>query len=154
MTEIKMPKLAPVVCLLFAASVTATAQNPRAAEGPRTRAERSKYLETSHYDDVTAFLEALHGRPELTFGSIGMTTEGRQIPYVIASRPRVSTPAEARRLNRPVVYVQANIHAGEVEGKEALLAMLRDLTSSSQPNALDSIVLIAVPDYNADGNER
>lgn len=101
-----------------------------------------------------AFLEALHGRPELTFGSIGKTSEGREIPYVIASRPRVSTPAEARRLNRPVVYVQANIHAGEVEGKEALLAMLRDLTSSSRPNALDSIVLIAVPDYNADGNER
>lgn len=139
---------------MFAVSGTATAQNPRAAEAPRTRAERTNYLETSHYEDVMAFLEALHGRPELTFGSIGKTNEGREIPYVIASRPRVSTPAEARRLNRPVVYVQANIHAGEVEGKEALLAMLRDLTSSSRPNALDSIVLIAVPDYNADGNER
>jgi hypothetical protein len=52
------------------------------------------------------------------------------------------------------VYVQANIHAGEIEGKEALLALLRDLTFSSKPNALDSIVLIAVPIYNADGNER
>ena len=52
------------------------------------------------------------------------------------------------------MYVQGNIHAGEVEGKEALLALLRDLTFSSKPNALDSIVLIAVPIYNADGNER
>jgi hypothetical protein len=52
------------------------------------------------------------------------------------------------------VYVQGNIHAGEVEGKEALLALLRDLTFSSKPNVLDSIVLIAVPIYNADGNER
>jgi hypothetical protein len=66
----------------------------------------------------------------------------------------VSTPEEARRLNRPIVYVQANIHAGEVEGKEALLATLRDLTRSPAPNVLDSVVLIAVPDYNADGNER
>jgi hypothetical protein len=52
------------------------------------------------------------------------------------------------------VYVQGNIHAGEVEGKDALLALIRDLTYSSKPNVLDSIVLIAVPIYNADGNER
>ena len=55
---------------------------------------------------------------------------------------------------RPIVYVQSNIHAGEVEGKDALLALLRDLTFAAKPNALDSIVLIAVPIYNADGNER
>lgn len=122
--------------------------------GPRTRAERTAYLETSHYADVIAFLDSLKGRPELAFGSIGKTNEGRDIPYVIASRPRVSSPDEAKRLSRPIIYVQGNIHAGEVEGKEALLAVLRDLTSSSRPNALDSIVLIAVPIYNADGNEK
>jgi len=52
------------------------------------------------------------------------------------------------------VYVQGNIHAGEIEGKEALLALLRDLTGSRRANVLDSVVLIAVPIYNADGNER
>lgn len=122
--------------------------------GPRTRAERTNYLETSHYADVIAFIDSLKGRPELTFGSIGKTNEGRDIPYVIASRPRVSNPDEARRLDRPIIYVQGNIHAGEVEGKEALLAVLRDLTSSRRQNALDSVVLIAVPIYNADGNEK
>lgn len=103
---------------------------------------------------MIAFLDSLKGRPELSFGSIGRTTEGREIPYVVASRPRVSTPAQAASLRRPVVYIQGNIHAGEVEGKEALLALLRDLTSSARPNVLDSVVLIAVPIYNADGNER
>jgi hypothetical protein len=93
-------------------------------------------------------------RAPLAFGSIGKTSEGREIPYVIASRPLVATPSAAKRLGRPIVYVQGNIHAGEVEGKDALLALLRDLTYSSKPNALDSIVLIAVPIYNADGNER
>ncbi len=122
--------------------------------GPRTRAERTNYLETSHYADVIAFLDSLQGRPELAFGSIGTTNEGRGIPYVVASRPRVSTPDEARQLNRPILYIQGNIHAGEVEGKEALLALLRDLTSSTKPNVLDSVVLIAVPIYNADGNEK
>jgi len=104
---------------------------------------------------VRSFLDSLRKlRAPLVFGSIGKTTEGREIPFVIASRPLVSTPSEAKRLGRPIVYVQANIHAGEVEGKEALLSLLRDLTFSGKPNALDSIVLIAVPIYNADGNER
>jgi Zinc carboxypeptidase len=128
---------------------------PGPASYPRTRPELTNYRETSHYSDVRGFLDSLRKlRAPLVFGSIGKTNEGREIPYVIASRPLVSTPSEAKRLGRPIVYVQANIHAGEVEGKEALLALLRDLTFSDKPNALDSIVLIAVPIYNADGNER
>lgn len=120
---------------------------------PKTRAEATNFRETSRYADVIAFIDSLHDRP-LTFGSIGRTNEGREIPYIIASYPQVRTPAEAKALKRPIVYVQANIHAGEVEGKEALLALVRDLTAASRPNVLDSIVLIAVPIYNADGNER
>jgi len=125
------------------------------ADYPRTRAELSHYQETSHYADVRQYLDSLRkiGAP-LVIGSIGRTSEGREIPFVIASRPLVSTPSEAKLLGRPIVYVQANIHAGEIEGKEAVLALLRDLSFSPKPNALDSIVLIAVPIYNADGNER
>ena len=128
---------------------------PSPASYPRTRPELTNYRETSRYADVRQFLDSLRQlRAPLLFGSIGKTNEGREIPYVIASRPMISTPLEARKLGRPIVYVQANIHAGEIEGKDALLALLRDLAFSSKPNALDSIVLIAVPIYNADGNER
>jgi hypothetical protein len=102
-----------------------------------------------------AFIDSLKriGAP-IAVGSIGTTSEGRAIPYVIASRPSVDTPEAARALGRPIVYVQGNIHAGEVEGKEALQALLRDLVMQPGRNVLDSIVLIAVPIYNADGNER
>ena len=125
------------------------------ADYPRTRPELTRYQETSHYADVRKFLDSLRSlRAPLAFGSIGKTSEGRDIPYVIASRPVVTTPVAARSLKRPIVYVQANIHAGEVEGKDALLALIRDLAFSPRPDALDSIVLIAVPIYNADGNER
>ncbi|HEX5972545.1 MAG TPA: M14 family metallopeptidase [Gemmatimonadaceae bacterium] len=155
------------VALLLAAALSACAttrpatpgQPGRAAEAastlPRTRAERTGYLETSHYADVVAFLDSLKAlRAPLAFGSIGRTVEGRDIPYVVASRPLVHTPAEAKATGKPIVYVQGNIHAGEVEGKEALLALLRDLTFAPGPDALDSIVLVAVPIYNADGNEK
>lgn len=145
--------LAVVACATSRAADSG-ARSAAPAPGLRTRAEVTSYNETSHYADVVAFLQFLRGRKELSFGTIGRSTEGRDIPYVIASRPRVSTPAEARRLGRPIVYVQGNIHAGEVEGKEALLALLRNLTGSSAPNVLDSLILIAVPIYNADGNEK
>ena len=150
-----------VATTVAAAACAAIAPAPAAAPtsgpqpSPRTRAERSNYLETSTWSDVVDFLAALdRAKLPIALGTLGRSTEGRAIPWAIASRPLVHTPEEARRLGRPIVYVQANIHAGEVEGKEALLALLRDLAADPAPNVLDSIVLVAVPIYNADGNER
>ena len=127
----------------------------RAQEGPRTQAERTNYAETSSHASVQAFLDSLLrlGKP-IAGGVMGKTTEGRDLAYVIVSRPLYRTPDAARRSGRPIVFVQGNIHSGEVEGKEALQMLVRDLLLESRPNVLDSIVLIALPDYNADGNER
>jgi zinc carboxypeptidase len=126
-----------------------------AGKRPLTRAERTNFTETSHYDDVVAFIDSLKALgAKIAAGSIGKTIEGRELPYVIASRPLVTTPAAARRLGRPIAYIQANIHAGEVEGKEAMQSLLRDLLFDKHKNVLDSLVLIVQPIYNADGNER
>ena len=130
-------------------------QQSYAGKRPLTRAERTNFTETSHYDDVVAFIDSLKLLgAKISTGSIGKTIEGRELPYVIASRPLITSPAEARRAGRPVAYIQANIHAGEVEGKEAMLSMLRDLLFDKNKNVLDSIVLIVQPIYNADGNEK
>lgn len=122
---------------------------------PLSHAERTKFTETSSYEDVQRFIDSLRVLgAKMYVGSIGKTSQGRDIPFVVASRPVVTTPGEAKRLHRPIVYIQANIHAGEVEGKEALQAQLRDLLFDGHANVLDSLILIAVPIYNADGNER
>ncbi len=137
---------------LLGALMAAAAATPLQAQS--TRAERTKYAETSTYADVIAFIDSLQARgAKIHVGNIGRTTQGRDIPFIVVSRPLVTTPLEAKRLGRPIVYVQGNIHAGEVEGKEALQALVRDLVFDPKPNVLDSIVLIAVPIYNADGNE-
>jgi hypothetical protein len=136
-----------VVAGLLLTSVAAGAQ--------QTRAERSRYTETSTHADVVAFIDSLQLRgAQIRVGIIGRTAQGRDLPYIIASRPLVTTPAEARRLGRPIVYVQGNIHSGEVEGKEALQALVRDLVFDAKRNVLDSVVFIVVPDYNADGNDN
>lgn len=137
--------------LLACVLLPATSSNAQ-----QTRPERTAFAETSTFEDVVQFLDALEraapGR--MVRGTFGTTTQGRQQPYVVVSRPLVRTPAEAKRSGKPVVYVQGNIHGGEVEGKESLQMLLRDLVLDPRPNALDSLVLIALPVYNADGNEQ
>ncbi len=156
-------RLAPLPGAVLAAIILAgcaaapgTAQPAASALAlPRTRAERTDYRETSSYADVMSFLDSLRalGAP-ISVSELARSPMGKVVPLVVASRPVVRTPAEARRLGRPVVYVQANIHAGEVEGKEAMLALLRDWSFGARPNVLDSLVLVVVPIYNSDGNDK
>ena len=120
-----------------------------------TRPERTDFRETSSYADVLSFLDSLQRlAPEVRVGTLAVSPEGRRVPYVLASRPLVSSPAEAHRSGKLIVYLQANIHAGEVEGKEASQMLLRDLALGTLRLILDQIVLLVVPIYNTDGNER
>lgn len=136
--------------LALSLMVTITAALP----AQQTIPERTAMRRTSTHREVLAFLDSLQARGAgIQVGTLGLSPRGLSIPYVIAARPMVATAAEAKRSGKPVVYVQANIHAGEVEGKEALQQVLRDLTLGPARALLDSIILIAVPIYNTDGNE-
>lgn len=150
-----LQRAACIAAAAFSLAAPAIVAAQSTAPRPATRAERSNYTQTSRYADVIAFVDSLvmMGAP-ITVTELARTNEGRVLPLVIASRPTVRTPAEARALGRPIVYVQANIHAGEVEGKEAVQALLRDLSFETGANVLDSLVLLVVPIYNADGNEQ
>lgn len=145
----------PVLVALSAALALLPSSVFRPVAAQQTRAERSAYTETSTHADVLAFIDSLEALfpNAIARGNIGTSTQGRALPYLLLSRPLVRTSAEARATGKPIVYVQGNIHGGEVEGKEALQALLRDLLRDGSANVLDSIVLIAVPIYNADGND-
>jgi len=119
-----------------------------------TRAERTGYRETSSYADVIGFLDSLAARTStIRIATLARSPGGRAVPYVVASRPLVLGPGDAVRSGKPIVYLQANIHAGEVEGKEVAQMLLRDLTAGMLSPLLDSLVLLVVPIYNVDGNE-
>jgi hypothetical protein len=121
---------------------------------PQTRPERTGFTETSTYADVQAFIDSLRViSPTLHVTRLGKAPSGKDIPMLVLSRPAVRTAAEAKSLHRPIVYLQGNIHGGEVEGKEAVLSLLRDLSLDRFQNVLDSLVIIAVPIYNIDGND-
>jgi len=120
-----------------------------------TRAETSNYEETSTYGDVMRITKGLVAGSTLAkYESYGKTEEGREMPLLILSEPAVTTPEAARNLGRPVVFVQGNIHAGEVEGKEAALILARRLTQGDLRPLLKQMVILIAPIYNADGNEK
>ncbi|MGI9015313.1 MAG: M14 family metallopeptidase [Phycisphaerales bacterium] len=131
-------------------------QSAGAVEPPRTTAEATDYAQTSTYADVVSFIDALAGHCELvTPAEFGRTHEDRAIPMMILADPAIATAEEAMQSGKLRIFAFANIHAGEVCGKEALLQLARDIAlSSDHPEMLQDIVLCIVPIYNADGNER
>jgi len=120
---------------------------------PQTVAERTNFDSTSSTAQVGLFLDSLQlaGAP-ISVSSMGRTTLGKPLYLVIASDPAVTSPAEAAASGRLVVYLQGNIHAGEVEGKEALQGLLRELAGPRR-DLLQKLVVLVAPDYNADGND-
>jgi len=141
---------------VLAASVVASLAVPLSSSAAQTtRAERTAYSETSTHADVLAFLDSLQARGAgLRIWTLTKSPEGREVPIVLAARPMVSGADAAHRSGKPIIYIQANIHAGEVEGKEAAQMLLRDLTLGSLRPLLDSVIVLVVPIYNADGNEQ
>ncbi|OLD43416.1 MAG: hypothetical protein AUI55_02155 [Gemmatimonadetes bacterium 13_1_40CM_2_70_7] len=137
----------------LALSLTVTAAPLAAQAWPLTVAERTSYASTSNTAEVGAFLDSLQiaGAP-IAVSQMGTSALGRPIYFVIASDPPVTSAPEAAVAGKLVVYLQANIHAGEVEGKEAVLALLRELAGPRR-DLLQRLVVLVAPDYNPDGND-
>ena len=132
----------------------APAQPGDAGSDLLTRAERTGYRETTAYHEVVQLVEraaALSDRVHAT--RFGTTVEGRPLPLVVVGDVPDARPASVMSAGRVRIWLQANIHGGEVCGKEALLMLLRDLTGAHE-DWLSSLILLIAPIYNADGNER
>jgi dipeptidyl aminopeptidase/acylaminoacyl peptidase len=128
---------------------------PLAAAEPRTVAETSGYQSTSRYADVVDFCAGLAKRsPLVRVETFGTSHEGRPLPLVVVADPPVTSAEEAAKSGKLVVLAFANIHAGEVDGKEALLALARDITAEKGHPLLKDLVILFVPILNADGNEK
>jgi Zinc carboxypeptidase len=121
-----------------------------------TPSERGQLRTTPDYDETVAYLRRLvAAAKELQMVSLGRSAEGRDIWLVIASKERAFTPDALRRTNKPVVFAQAGIHAGEIDGKDAGLMLLRDMTvRATKRDLLDRANFLFVPIFNTDGHER
>ena len=122
-----------------------------------TVSERSDFIETGRYDEVTALCDAFARQypKAVRCTTFGTTPEGRPMKALVASTSGALTPEQAQRRGLPVVLIQGGIHAGEIDGKDAGFLALRDvLEGKAAAGALDRLVWVFVPVFNVDGHER
>ncbi len=125
------------------------------AEEILTVAESSNYTKTSLYDDVMNFLYRMQKESGLVkILPLTTSSEGRMVPLVVLSKDKVGRPGDLATYGKPAVLIMANIHAGEIEGKEASLMLIRDIALGRFAGLLDSQVLLFIPIFNADGNDK
>ncbi len=138
-----------------AVTLCAAPMSMHAQDGPLTVAEATGFTATSRHADVLDFIAELQRlSPLVRVESMGTSTEGRTIPLVVIGDPVPRSPIDLRYDQRAVVYIQANIHAGEVEGKEAAQMLARDLVLGKTVNYLDRLVILIAPIFNTDGNDK
>lgn len=126
-----------------------------AQDGLLTVAESSDYTSTATYSEVMDFVTKLVAMdPRAKLDTLAITVEGKYIPLLVIADPMPEDPADIKNDGRIVVYLQANIHAGEVEGKEASLMLARDIVTGSHPDISKNVVLLICPILNGDGNDR
>jgi murein tripeptide amidase MpaA len=134
------------------------AQNTEPPVAPewQTRAEKTDYKETPRYDETVAYARKLAAAsPLIRVKSFGESGEGRELPLVIAAKDDAFTPQAAHGAGKAVLLIQACIHAGESDGKDAGLALLRDIViTKTRAGLLDHAVILFMPIFNADGHER
>ena len=122
-----------------------------------TPAEQSKFRTTPSYAETRAYLQRLaDAAPNtLRLTRFGVSPEGHDLMLVVAAKNGEFTPEAARASGKEIVLVQAGIHAGEIEGKDAALMLLRDLTVGGKHAALlDHAILVYLPIFNVDGHEN
>ena len=143
---------ASLLCGLLA---TAPIQLPAAPL--ETTAEKSGYQETGDYDEAVRLCRALAAAhpKRAKCESFGLSAERRPLWSLVVSGRGAFTPDRARAAGLPVVLLAAGTHSGEIDGKDAGLALMRDLLSRPEERALlERLVVVFVPIFNVDGHEN
>lgn len=122
----------------------------------QTRAEQTNYQKTSTYDETITFCKKLDAASNLiVYKTYGKSGEGRDLPLLIAASGAAFTPELARKQGKAIVLIQAGIHAGEIDGKDAGLALFRDIAiTKSRSDLLKNVVILFEVIYNVDGHEN
>ena len=103
-----------------------------------------------NYADTRKWFDRLEAASDLVrVEQFGVSPEGRPIYAVIASKD-----GETLDPKKPVLLVQAGIHPGEIDGKDAGMMLLRDIAFYGKDALLDRVNLILIPILSVDGHER
>ncbi len=126
------------------------------AQDWQTWYEKSNYTETPRYEETIEYCQRLdQASPQVSMVSIGKSPQQRDIQMLVVDKDGLNDPKLIRNKGRLIVLIESCIHAGEPEGKDASLMLIRDLViNKKNKNLLDKVSLIVIPIFNVDGHER
>jgi len=126
------------------------------ADDLKTDYEASGYLRTPRYPETVAYCKRLaKASPWVHYTTFGTTPQGRELPLLIADKEGSFEPARVDRAQKAVLLIQACIHAGECDGKDAGFMLLRDIAATKQyAGLLDHATILFIPIFNVDGHEH
>ena len=117
--------------------------------------EQQGYITSPDYAHTMQWLDKLVSRSaNLQKVSIGKSPQGRDIWMIIASKDGAASPQQLNKNNKATVLVQAGIHSGEIDGKDAGMMLLRDMAFGTKQSLLDNVNLLFIPIFSVDGHER
>lgn len=120
----------------------------------RTVPERTNFTRTTSTLDLHEFIVQLKLASEYVHVTEMFTSPLRKVaPAIVLSRPRVTSPQQARASGKPVVFLMGNIHPPEAEAMEALLMVARDLAAGQRMDLLDDLIVMIAPIFNVDGTD-
>ena len=125
-------------------------------QGWLTWYELSGYLETPRYDKTIEYCKQLDNfSPLIQYTSFGKSPQGRDLPLLIIDKNQNFTSESVRASGNAVLLIEACIHSGESEGKDAGLMLIRDIVIHNKyPELLDHVTILFIPIFNVDGHER
>lgn len=144
---------------MFEQQITSTQYIAKADNPLITVAESSDFRQTSTYEQTRAWLKKLAaasgGRVVLS-DLPERSAEGYPMLLAVASTSADKSPAGLKKSGKPSIFVEAEIHPGESNGKDAMFMLLRDMTSGDKALAglLERVNILFIPTVNIDGDVR
>jgi len=121
-----------------------------------THYEKSNYLETPRYVETIEYCQKLaDASPWIKYTSFGISPQGRELPLIIVDKNQNFDPEKVKESGNVVLLIEAGIHPGEIDGKDAGLMFIRDLVIHKKfPDLLNHLTIMFIPIFNVDGHER
>src|SRR5580692_9937922 len=120
-----------------------------------TTGEKTDWNETAPYAEAVEISRRLEKASRFVkVIDVGTTPEGRTMIALVVSKDRAFTPESAAKTGKVIMLIQSGIHAGEIEGKDTALMLIRDMVVSKRYAAwLDHVIFVIIPVFNVDGHE-
>ena len=150
--------IAPHSALEPKAAAAAASLAASTKDSPRdllTTGEKSDWNRTAPYAEAVDISHRLERASRFVkVMDIGTTPEGRSMIALVVSKDRAFTPEAAAKTNKAIIMIQSGIHAGEIEGKDTVLMLVRDMTVTRRfAGWLDHAIFVIIPVFNVDGHE-